>query len=68
MPEARDIITSDTDNIELKSINPFEIGGGFLDYCMKHGWIIRKGTARNGKYYVTGEGIEALKKFGIKIR
>ena len=23
-----------------KPINPFAIGGGFLDYCVKQGWLI----------------------------
>ena len=50
-----------------KAINPFAIGGGFLDYCVRQGWLIQEGKARGAKYYITNEGEEGLKKFGIKI-
>jgi hypothetical protein len=48
-------------------INPFAIGGGFLDYCVKQGWLIKSGTGRNVRYYVTESGEKALKKFDIKV-
>jgi hypothetical protein len=51
----------------LLPVNPFAIGGGFLDYCIRQGWLVREGTVRTAKYYVTKEGIKGLGKFGIKI-
>lgn len=50
-----------------KPLNCFAIGGGFLDYCVKQGWLIREGKGRSVKYYATSEGKEELKKFDIKI-
>lgn len=50
-----------------KPVNPFAIGGGFLDYCIKQGWVIREGKRKNATYFVTKEGEEKLKKFGIEI-
>ena len=39
-------------NSEQKPINPLAIDGGFLKYCIKKGWLIRKGERRKVKYYV----------------
>jgi len=35
--------------------------------CVKQGWLIQEGKGRNAKYYVTKQGEEELKKFGIEI-
>lgn len=50
-----------------KQVNPFAIGGGFLDYCVKQGWIFQEGKGRIAKYYITEKGIKELKKFRIKV-
>lgn len=50
-----------------RPVNPFAIGGGFLAYCVKQGWLIQEGKRRSAKYYITKQGEEELKKFGIKI-
>ena len=50
-----------------KSLNPFAIGGGFLDYCVIQGWLIREVKGRSARYYATEKGKEELKKFGIKV-
>lgn len=52
---------------EKKTVNPFAIGGGFLNYCVKQGWLIQEGKGRNAKYYVTKEGEGKLGEFGIII-
>ena len=57
-------VPSDRDR---KSVNPFAIGGGFLDYCVTQGWLVREGKGRSARYYVTRKGEEELPKFGIKI-
>ena len=54
-------------NLERKSVNPFAIGGGFLNYCIKHGWLILEKEGRRGRYYATKEGEKELRKFGIEI-
>ena len=54
-------------NLELKSVNPFAIGGGFLDYCIRQGWLVREKKGRHGKYFATKEGEKKLRKFGIEI-
>ena len=54
-------------NVGQKSVNPFAICGGFLDYCIKQGWLIQEGKGRRAKYYATKEGKKELSKFGIII-
>jgi len=46
-------------------VNPFAIGGGFLEYCVQQGWLIKRGRGRAIKYYVTDAGRAALAKYGI---
>jgi hypothetical protein len=51
-----------------RSINPFAIGGAFLQYCTNQGWLIERGTGRNKTYHVTKEGERELKeRFGISV-
>lgn len=50
-----------------KPTNPFAVGGGFLTYCVKQGWLDCEGSGRKTKYYATDEGIAALAEFGIEI-
>lgn len=48
----------------LNGINPFAVGGGFLSWCVKQGWIIQQGR----QYFVTKEGARALReRFDIKV-
>jgi hypothetical protein len=50
-----------------KPINPYAVGGGFLSYCVKQGWLIQEGKGRNTRYYATKKGQEELAKFGIRV-
>jgi hypothetical protein len=48
----------------LTDINPFAVGGGFLSWCVKQGWVVQKGR----QYFVTKEGARELRKrFDIKV-
>jgi hypothetical protein len=49
-----------------RSVNPFAIGGGFVNYCVNKGWIVKQGSGRSTRYYVTEQGEKELLKFGIK--
>jgi DNA-binding transcriptional regulator PaaX len=58
------------DNKEKKlyKINPFYVGGSFLSYCVKQGWMIEEKVGRKSQHYITEEGIKELKeKFNIII-
>jgi hypothetical protein len=47
-----------------KNIKPFAIGGAFLDWCGKRGWVLRQGR----QYPATKEGVRELpERFGIKL-
>jgi hypothetical protein len=49
---------------DKKSINPFAVGGAFLDWCTKHGWLVRQGR----QYFATKEGVRELRqRFEIKL-
>jgi hypothetical protein len=50
-----------------RPINPFAVGGGFLNYCIKQGWLIQEGKGRTAKYYATEVGTKELRKYGIEI-
>jgi len=47
-----------------KSVNPFAVGGGFLGWCVKQGWLVQQGK----RYFVTKEGERELhERFDIKL-
>jgi hypothetical protein len=46
-------------------VNPLAIGGGFLDYCVRQGWLTRQKRGRATKYHVTEAGRTALAEYGI---
>lgn len=50
---------------EGEPVNPFAIGGGFLEYCVRQGWLTRQGRGRGTKYYATEAGRQALATYGI---
>jgi hypothetical protein len=48
----------------LRGINPFAVGGGFLSWCLKQGWLVQRGK----QYFATKEGARKLREhFDIKI-
>ncbi|MGA2270664.1 MAG: hypothetical protein ABSH44_19500 [Bryobacteraceae bacterium] len=48
----------------MKGINPFAVGGGFLAWCVKQGWLVQRGK----QYFATREGARELReRFGIKV-
>ena len=46
-------------------VNPFAIGGAFLAYCVKQGWLVQQARGRAMKYYVIRAGRKALAEYGI---
>lgn len=49
---------------ETKSVNPFALGGGFVAWCLKQGWLVQRGK----QYFATQEGARELReRFGIKV-
>jgi hypothetical protein len=49
------------------TVNQFGIGGGFLDYSVIQGWLIREDKGKNATYFATKENEEELRKFGIEL-
>ena len=48
----------------MKAVNSFAVGGGFLAWCVKQGWLIRQGR----QYLVTKEGLRELReRFDIEV-
>ncbi len=48
----------------MRGINPFAVGGGFLAWCVKQGWLVEQGK----QYFATREGARELReRFGIKV-
>ena len=52
---------------ELIPINPYWVGGSFLDYCVRQGWMVKQREGRSVRYCCTPGGIGALQRFGIEI-
>jgi len=46
-------------------VNPFAIGGAFLQYCVQQAWLVQQGHGRGMKYLVTEAGRAALAEYGI---
>jgi hypothetical protein len=47
-----------------KAVNPFALGGGFLAWCVKQGWLIQEGK----EYFATKEGQRELReRFGLRV-
>ena len=47
-----------------KAVNCFAIGGGFLAWCVKQGWLVQKGR----QYFATRDGKRELReRFGITV-
>jgi len=48
----------------LKPVNPFAVGGAFLAWCVKQGWLVQKSR----QYLATREGKRELRaRFDIKV-
>lgn len=41
----------------LKPIDPYALGGGFLAWCVQHGWLVHKGR----RYFASREGLRELR-------
>lgn len=48
-------------------VNPMQIGGAFLEFCVMQGWLKKEGVGRTARYYVTEEGKKELRAFGIDL-
>jgi predicted transcriptional regulator len=40
--------------------NPLELGSAYLEYCVKQGWLVKKGEGDSAIYQVTPEGEKKL--------
>ena len=56
---------SEEDTRGRRTVDPFEVGGAFLEFCVMQGWLIKEGKGRTAKYFVTDEGEKELRVFGI---
>jgi predicted transcriptional regulator len=45
---------------EDRSINPFALGAAYLDYCVKQGWLAKKGEGQAAQYELTELGQKKL--------
>ena len=49
----------------LRGVNPLAVGGGFLNWCVQQGWIVRRGK----QYFATKEGVRELRlRYGITVQ
>jgi hypothetical protein len=54
-------------SLAVEPVNPFAIGGTFLEYCVANGWLRREGAGRAAKYFLTESGRAELPKFGVRV-
>jgi hypothetical protein len=48
------------------ALNPYAIGGGFLAYCIKKGWLIKEGSGSKTRYFATEKGRKKLADLRIQ--
>ena len=48
-------------------INPYALGGFFLQFCVKNGWLTKEGNGKYAKWYLTEQGKIELTKFNVEI-
>jgi hypothetical protein len=53
---------------QLVPVNPYWIGGSFLEYCVRQGWMVKQRESRSLRYFCTSAGVEALVQFGIEVK
>lgn len=52
----------------MQRVNPFAIGGAFVEYCVEKGYLVMDVMDHEVKYYLTEEGEVNLKEeFGITL-
>ncbi len=56
---------SQDDTRGRRTVDPFEVGGAFLEFCVMQGWLIKEGKGRTARYFVTDKGEKELRVFGI---
>ncbi len=48
----------------VKKVNPFALGGGFLAWCVRQGWVVQRGK----QHFAREEGLRELReRFGIEV-
>jgi hypothetical protein len=52
-------------NTALIPINPFALGGAFLEKSIKLGWVRKHRETGRTTYFLTPDGAVELEKFGI---
>ncbi|MDD1776467.1 MAG: hypothetical protein LUP94_03830 [Candidatus Methanomethylicus sp.] len=54
---------------ERKAINPYWVGGMFIAYCVRQGWLDQLGSGGKGtRWFPTEKGRKEMKeKFGIEL-
>lgn len=50
-----------------RPVDPFAVGGAFLEYCVRKKWLVREGHGHGAKYYPTQKGMVALRRFGLDL-
>jgi hypothetical protein len=50
-----------------KPINLFALGAFFLEYCVKHGWLKKKGQEKSSRWYLTEACRKDLLKFNVDL-
>lgn len=52
----------------LQRVNPFALGGAFVEYCVEKGYVQMQVIENEVRYYLTEDGEEKLsKEFGISL-
>lgn len=52
----------------LQRVNPFAVGGAFVEYCLEKGYLKTQMLESEIRYYLTEDGEEKLKEeFGITL-
>jgi hypothetical protein len=60
--------SKDVKDTHIGPVNPFALGGVFIEAAKKLGWMHEEQEERQRRYYITAEGFAEMEKLGMDLQ
>src|SRR5690242_2115181 len=60
--------SKDAKETRIGPVNPFALGGVFIEAAKKLGWMHEEQEERQRRYYITAEGFTEMEKLGLDLQ
>jgi len=60
--------SKDAKETRIGPVNPFALGGVFIEAAKKLGWMLEEQEERQRRYYITAEGFTEMEKLGMDLQ